>query len=108
MLARINRFTTRLFDRLFRRSKRFRAGPCTFLLSPAKGSPKCSVVVGKKISKKAVVRNRLRRQAYEVLRIKWLPTHPDQNLICLYSPREIPENAKVFENSLQQLIDSLS
>ena len=108
MLARINRFTTKLFDRLFRRSKRFRAGPCVFLLSPVRGHARCAVVVGKKVSKKAVTRNRLRRQAYEILRTQWIPRNPNQNLICLYSPREIPENAQVFEQSLHKLIDSLA
>jgi len=64
--------------------------------------------VGKKVSKKAVIRNRMRRQAYEILRTQWIPKHPTQNVICLYSPREIPENAKDFEQALHQLMTSLA
>lgn len=36
-----------------------------------RGSVRASVSVGKKVSKKAVVRNRIRRRIYEVLRKNW-------------------------------------
>jgi ribonuclease P protein component len=84
MLARKFRFTTRLFDRVFRRSKRIRIQGFTFLVSPARGVPHFSVVAGKKVSKLAVERNRIRRQIYPIFAEK-LRDKIDSNVIFLYN-----------------------
>lgn len=84
MLARKFRFTTRLFDRVFRRSKRVSVDGWNFLVSPARGVPRFAVVVGKKISKLAVERNKIRRQIYPIFEEK-LKDKVDKNVIFLYN-----------------------
>lgn len=84
MLARKFRFTTRIFDRVFRRSKRIRIDGWVFLVSPARGVPRFAVVAGKKISKSAVERNKIRRQIYPIFAEK-LRDKVDSNVIFLYN-----------------------
>jgi ribonuclease P protein component len=42
-----------------------------FVTNPRRKSPRLSVVVSKKVSKKSPVRNRMRRRIYEVIRLHW-------------------------------------
>ena len=69
--------------------------------------PRFAVVVGKKISKSAVVRNRLRRQLYEVFRKKFLSKITDKNVICLYNGPEKLENLAQFERACKTLLNIL-
>ena len=69
--------------------------------------PRFAVVVGKKISKSAVVRNRLRRQLYEVFRKKFLSKITDKNVICLYNGPEKLENLVQFERACKTLFSIL-
>lgn len=107
MLARKFRFTTRLFDRVFRRSKRIRIDGWTFLVSPARGVPRFSVVAGKKISKSAVERNKIRRQIYpifaEILRDK-----VDSNVIFLYNGPAKFDQRESLISACKKLILQLS
>lgn len=63
-----------------------------------------AVVISKKVSKKAVNRNRFRRRTYEVLRKNYLPLADKLNIICLYKGKEIPENALEIEKSVMEFI----
>lgn len=83
MLPRKLRFSTRLFDRVFRRSKKVSINGWVFLVSPARGAARFSVVAGKKVSKSAVERNKIRRQIYVIIREK-LVGKIDNNVIFLY------------------------
>lgn len=65
MLAKKYRLNRPEFNEYFKCGQRFHSDIATIIHTP---SPtfKASVVVGKKVSKQAVVRNRLRRQVYGV------------------------------------------
>ena len=107
MLARKFRFTTRLFDRVFRRSKRIRIDGWTFLVSPARGVPRFSVVAGKKISKSAVERNKIRRQIYPIFAEK-LRDKVDSNVIFLYKGAAKFDQHKSLLTACDKLITQLS
>jgi len=108
MIAKKNRFTTKIFDRLFRRSKKMRVGNFLFLLSDARGEARFSVVVGKKTSKLAVDRNRIRRQLYEIIREEIIPVGLNKNVILLYKGAKVLENPAEFRSACKKLISLLS
>jgi ribonuclease P protein component len=108
MIAKKNRFTTKIFDRLFRRSKKIRVGNFLFLVSEARGDARFSVVVGKKTSKLAVDRNRIRRQLYEIIREELVPAGLHKNIILLYKGAKVLENPAEFRTACKQLISLLS
>jgi ribonuclease P protein component len=67
MLARTNRLSRAFFQAAFTQGKRRHYGD--FVVTVASDTiVKIAVVVSKKVSKKAVVRNRLRRQVYTGMR----------------------------------------
>jgi len=72
MIGRSNRFHGRgNIQRLQRSGKsvRFSAFALRYLSNPRSGSYRLAVVVSRKVSKSAVVRNRIRRRVYECVRI---------------------------------------
>lgn len=98
MLAKTQRLTTFFFDRIFKRSKRFKAFPFLFLYSPAKGPQRFAVSVGKKHMKNAVDRNRLRRQLYVKCEEHLVPLDLGFHVICLYnSPIPLHDTPRVDE-----------
>ena len=66
MLKKSHRLTRAAFMDCFTRGKRTHSQYSTGISSPADVFM-CAVVVGKKVSKKAVTRNKLRRSAYGVI-----------------------------------------
>ena len=92
MISRQNRFTTKNFEFLRRKMKSFRSGGFLFLYGQDRVRPHFAVVVSKKVDKRAVARNKLRRQTYELIRTQLLPNVTNLNLICLYKGEQIPEN----------------
>jgi len=66
MLKKSQRLTRVAFMDCFSKGKRIHATYSTSIISPAT-ILQCAVVVGKKVSKKAVTRNTLRRSAYGVI-----------------------------------------
>jgi ribonuclease P protein component len=79
-----------------------------FLVGPEKYRPKCAVVVGKKKIKRAVDRNRIRRQLYEMIRQFLLPHLKDKSVICLYNSTEMLQNSREFHTALQVLLRQLT
>lgn len=70
MLAATHRFHRRNdILRLYRGGQAIRTQGCVLRYAPAKGQYRAAVVVSKKVSKSAVVRNRIRRRIYEQVRI---------------------------------------
>jgi ribonuclease P protein component len=67
MLAKSHRLTTKQFDQYFKTGKRWHFTHCTIVHTPLP-TLHGSVVVGKKVSKKAVTRNTIRRRVYAQLR----------------------------------------
>jgi len=80
------------------------------LISPSRGAAKFAVVVGKKVSKKAVVRNRLRRQVFEIFRTELLGKILDKNVIFLYRGAEILDTKlrEKFIAACQKLLTKIS
>lgn len=109
MIARIHRFNTKLFDRVFRKSRRIHINGYTFSVSPVlRGlKPRFAVVVGKKVSKKAVVRNCLRRQLYEIFRGNLVGKIMDKNVIFIYKGAVKFTDKVRFVNACQQLVMKL-
>jgi ribonuclease P protein component len=68
MLVKTQRLTRHQFQDFFSSGKRFRSVALTVVYTPYP-TFHAAVVVGKKISKSAVVRNRYRRRIYEQLRV---------------------------------------
>jgi ribonuclease P protein component len=109
MLNKKSRLTTSQFARAFKNAKRFRVGDFTFLIANKKFStPKFAVVVGKKISKIAVVRNRLRRQIYARIQEHLVEEITDKNIICLYNGPKILENSTDFIEVAKSLLKFLN
>ncbi len=105
MISKANTFSTRLFQKCFRSSKRFRAGKITFLTSDSRDKiSHFAVVVSKKYAKKAVARNRLRRQIYEIIRKRVLPYLEGKNVICLYNGDKNPQNSADLQKSFFEFL----
>ena len=72
MISRNNRFHGRAsIQRLYKTSKIIRSGPLSLRYAPnvRRDQYRLAVVVSRKVSKSAVVRNRIRRRLYENVRI---------------------------------------
>jgi len=67
MLAKNQRLSKKQFDGYFKTGKRFHFTHCTIIYTPL-STLHGSVVVGKKVSKKAFTRNTIRRRVYAQLR----------------------------------------
>lgn len=68
MLAKTERLSRNLFTAVFSQGKRRHGEHFTIVYAPAVGF-RASVVVSKKVAKKAHDRNRLKRQLYEYVRL---------------------------------------
>lgn len=108
MIARKNRFTKHLFEKTFKKCRRIKIGDFLFLVSKGRQRTRVSVVVGKKISKKAVVRNRIRRQIYETIRPEIQYFSKPWNIIFLYKGTEIFQTAEEFQKAFQKLQKQLA
>jgi len=67
MFAKTERLDKHSFDRFFRIGKRYQSQNFTLVQLPFTGV-RVAVVVGKKVFKKAVLRNQLRRRIYSIMR----------------------------------------
>jgi len=52
-----------------------------YLKQPSSSDNRVAVVVSKKVDKKAVVRNRIRRRVYEIIRNRWAGTRQGYDLV---------------------------
>ncbi len=69
------------------------------------GQLKAAVVVGKKIAKSAVVRNRIRRKLYEILRKNFLTKLDNTNLIIIvFNPDIVNLKSAELEKLIEKLI----
>jgi ribonuclease P protein component len=99
MISRNNRFHGRAsIQRLYKNSKMVRSGSfgLRYAQNPRRNEYRLAVVVSRKVSKSAVVRNRIRRRIYEYVRI--LSTSfdgPTDLLLTVYdeSVAEMPTEA---------------
>lgn len=70
---------------LFRNGKTARNGRVLvrFVANKRRESSRVSVVVSKKVAKSAVVRNRIRRRVYEIIRVNWADIAPQTDFTVM-------------------------
>lgn len=78
MLPRASRLTQTEFAQYFKSGSRFHT-PIATVIVQSSATPRGSVVVSKKVAKRAVDRNRLRRMSYPLLRAAL----EEQSAVCI-------------------------
>ncbi len=106
MLRKKQRLTTAAFNEVFQVGKRLHT-PELQLIYLRADDFHAAVVVGKKVSKTAVGRNRLRRQIYAAV-YRFLQTHALPYIVIVVAKpaaKQVPSRqvARVVEEALQQL-----
>lgn len=110
MLNKKNRISNRnVIEQLFRNGKLYKNHFFVFKYEKAIGSPsQFAVSVSKKISKKAVIRNRLRRQVNDILRLNLNSLKQDFKALIIARPasqnatfQEISKSITTFFNYLE-------
>ncbi len=87
---------------VYSRGKAIRGSLTSMKVSPAKGNKyRAAVVVSKKVSKSAVVRNRIRRRVYEILRTSQLATEAYDVIVSVYSDQLATMPAAELQELLQ-------
>ena len=85
MLPKRHRYHSRRdLSRVYQRGRTARSAYVAiraYVRPDGRSEPRSAVVVSKKISKSAVVRNRIRRRVYEVLRGYWPQLKPGTDLV---------------------------
>lgn len=111
MIARAHRITAdRDIKRICKAGRRFGVPELTFFIAPNRiGLPRFTVVVGSTVSKKAVMRNRIKRQVRDVMRraIKTGAISRGVDLVAVVRPVcvAIPDRGRVLfiEQTLMRL-----
>lgn len=85
MLAKKQRLPRLIFSEVFARGKRIHGANATLIISPSE-SFACSVVVSKKVAKKAHDRNRIRRRLYALVREIIATNPPALALVIMTKP----------------------
>ncbi|HUB94229.1 MAG TPA: ribonuclease P protein component [Verrucomicrobiae bacterium] len=111
MINRTHRFHGRAsVQRLYKNGKMVRSGSFSlrFTLNPRRDSYRLAIVVSRKVSKSAVVRNRIRRRVYEHVRVMFgstpipydlLITVFDEDVAILQAPELAYEVNKLLKKS---------
>ena len=100
MIPKKHKFSRRYFEVLMRKMKSFRHEDFLILYRPSERIS-FAVVISKKVTKKAVERNRFRRQMYSLLEEKFLKDRLPLQMIILYKGRQIPDNTAGMEAALE-------
>lgn len=104
MLPKSKRVERRLFKPLLE-SKRAAHSPHFSLRSASSESARASVSVSKKVSKSAVVRNKVRRRVYSALRDMEMPR---RMLLFIAKPGAEKVKGEALTNELEKLIRSIT
>jgi len=107
MLAKKNRLTVEQFTTHFKRGRHHNGQYLSLLYSP-NDNFYGAVVVGKKIFKKAVQRNRLRRQLYPVLLDHHQQTKQTGVFLCLVKTKAAQATSDEVKDDLRQQLARLS
>jgi len=99
MISKAHRFTRRDFAFLRPKMKKFRSGDFLFFYHPLQVQSKLAAVVSKKVSKKAVLRNKWRRRVYDLIGPELLQSEIPLALVCLYKGAFIPENTQDLQKA---------
>lgn len=106
MLAKKNRLSRTEFDTHFKIGKRHHSPIATLIVSPL-DQFHGSVVVSKKVSKKAVTRNTLRRRGYAALYTHIKQKNKTGVYILLVKPQFATLSRKLQHNELQKFIEQV-
>ena len=100
MLAKSQRLPRLLFSAVFGQGKRVQGANTTLIIAPALNFA-CSVVVSKKVAKKAHDRNRIRRRLYASVRELIATNPPALSLIIMTKPQISSLTRVQFKEVLQ-------
>lgn len=103
MLKKKERLTRAEFDRFFSVGKRLHGTYIQLIFAPSE-TFHCSVVVGKKVFKKAVERNTLRRQIYATVASFKSTTALDYAFIVVVKPQAKAVQNAIVRNELLSLL----
>ncbi|SRR6056297_506204 len=103
MLAKSKRLTVAAFNRFFKQGRRYHGTFLTLVYTPH-DSFYGAVVVGKKVYRRAVDRNRLRRQLYATLTTYQDDTHLTGIFQCLVKPAAATATVSVVRDELATLL----
>ena len=79
-------------------------GPSEQLSNLAAPKTKFGISISKKVSKKAVIRNRLKRQIKNVIRTKLLSISPGWKIVIVVKPKAIECKYEHFLRELEELL----
>jgi len=74
-------------------------------LKVEKGSTRFALVIGKKVDKKATVRNRIRRQIYEIIRLNYKNWEKPFWVVVLVHPNIFEKTYLELEEALVPLLN---
>lgn len=103
MFKKRHRLTKAMFDQSFRQGKRFHSPELQLIHDKTTPDFHGAVVVGKKVYKKAVLRNKLRRRIYGVL-YRWQKTHQATGTYILVAK---PSITSVDRKNLTTLVEKI-
>lgn len=86
MLLKKYRLSRDYFKNLLQSRRFFHSEHFTLRVAPSPSGPRIGVSVSKKVSKKAVIRNRIRRRVYSVLE-DFLPSLEDKLFLIIAKPK---------------------
>lgn len=107
MLKKAHRLSKKEFDVAWNTGRRYQSPYLTIVVAPSE-TFQAAAVVGKKVAKLAVDRNRLRRQVYGALE-RTIPLHTYQGAILVitkppFATLPVRERRVVVENELKKLL----
>ena len=95
--------------RVYQKGKTVKAGPFSlkYYKQPRPEGSKAAVVVSKKVDKRAVARNRIRRRVYEILRTKWDEVEAGYDLVfTIFDPEVGSVEHKVLVSRIDKLLST--
>jgi len=103
MLKKQERLKRKEFDEVFARGKRLHS-PIVQLIYAQSDAFHGAAVVGKKVYKKAVDRNALRRRLYGLLYTVLRPTAPERTYILIAKPQIAQLSRKEVQTAVRELL----
>lgn len=106
MLAKVNRLAKKSdIDNLFQRGKRARSPffAVSFCINDLKNS-RFATVVANKVTKKATIRNRLRRQIREIIRLNLSKFSHNYDILINISKNCLEQDYRLLEKELLDLL----
>jgi ribonuclease P protein component len=107
MLPKTNRLKSKKdFDRVFKEGKGFKEGPLFLKIAKNNlGNVRFGFVVSKKVSKKATLRNKLKRQMRELIRLRLGRIKKGIDGVLIISSKGANEKFQKLEKSLDKALN---